>query len=1079
MGAGSSSMQWADGLTAAAPATAAASTKDGLPHLQTTVENQEHLYDLVRMLEQLCVTYPAEAKADFRKPLMWSSSLAPSIFASHATAGHWIVAGKGQRTTVASVAVRSDGQPLFYMESASGADAAATFSARVSSFDCLNRVLQVADEHKLTEMQAIVEANRDPFNNIFGINSDGGKGLVEAFDIYNNEADPRKREQYSRLYKLLLVLNSFDLQLTQSTLKTLHKEKILDIQKVAEELQMLQAFCGREDKFALSLIDWESDYTFSNGYKAPPWRQIYGEISYIRVQCRDREEFIVTASKRGFFINKGYSADDKGNEHLNYESASETYPTLVDLLRGNSPHFDARIDHQEYLYHRENVHGDASGTSAAAAEAGDHALEAGTADDADYGDDNLQASSKDRKAEKEAAAKRNAAAKKKSKNQAKPQHSTEPSLKWRALGLASEDAKSAGKSKLKKGSADKKGRAASSKDPKKRLYRTNSYDGEDYSDSDSAEVSSEEEQQEKRQDSSELPAEYYQIQKLVKYLRSGNQTATIIAICSLRDFDLTNEFNQIAIRDVGGLETLVNLLDTDDPKCKIGALKILKDISQNVQIRSAIADLDGTQPLVELLRDTDEELKCLAAETIAHCAKNARNRRAVRRYGGIRKLVRLLKAKAGTSEELVAISGALALATCSKSSKNKEAIQAAGSIPLLANLLESQNEKLLIPVVGILQECASDEQYRLAIRSSGMIRFLVENLSSNNQELQTHCASAIFKCAEDDETRTLVRQYNGLTPLVSLLDNVANKDLLVAATGAVWKCAQNLDNVAAFNKLNTIKKLVGLMENQPEDVLVNVVGALGACAQTPDGRQGIRESGGITPLVNLLTGTNQALLVNVTTAVGACALDGDSMAVIDRLDGVRLLWSLLKSPNPMVQASAAWAISPCIEHAKDAGEMVRSFVGGLELIVSLLKSDNAEVLASVCAAIANIAKDEENLAVITDHGVVPMLGKLTNTRNDKLRKHLAEAIARCCHWGNNRVAFGSAGAVAPLVKYLKSPDEEVHRSTARALHQLSMDPDNCITMHEHGVVQLLLGMVGSSDPALQEAAAGTIGNIRR
>lgn len=81
------------------------------------------------------------------------------------------------------------------------------------------------------------------------------------------------------------------------------------------------------------------------------------------------------------------------------------------------------------------------------------------------------------------------------------------------------------------------------------------------------------------------------------------------------------------------------------------------------------------------------------------------------------------------------------------------------------------------------------------------------------------------------------------------------------------------------------------------------------------------------------------------------------MAVIDRLDGVRLLWSLLKSANHMVQASAAWAISPCIEHAKDAGEMVRSFVGGLELIVSLLKSEYSEVLASVCAAIANIAKD--------------------------------------------------------------------------------------------------------------------------
>ncbi len=54
-------------------------------------------------------------------------------------------------------------------------------------------------------------------------------------------------------------------------------------------------------------------------------------------------------------------------------------------------------------------------------------------------------------------------------------------------------------------------------------------------------------------------------------------------------------------------------------------------------------------------------------------------------------------------------------------------------------------------------------------------------------------------------------------------------------------------------------------------------------------------------------------------------------------------------------------------------------MGGLELIVSLLKSNDIEVLGNVCAAIAEIAKDEENLAVITDHGVVPMLASLTNT----------------------------------------------------------------------------------------------------
>lgn len=59
--------------------------------------------------------------------------------------------------------------------------------------------------------------------------------------------------------------------------------------------------------------------------------------------------------------------------------------------------------------------------------------------------------------------------------------------------------------------------------------------------------------------------------------------------------------------------------------------------------------------------------------------------------------------------------------------------------------------------------------------------------------------------------------------------------------------------------------------------------------------------------------------------------------------------------------------------------MVRSLVGGLELIVTLLKSTNMEVLASICAAIAQIARDKENLAVLTDHGVVPLLASLTNT----------------------------------------------------------------------------------------------------
>lgn len=51
--------------------------------------------------------------------------------------------------------------------------------------------------------------------------------------------------------------------------------------------------------------------------------------------------------------------------------------------------------------------------------------------------------------------------------------------------------------------------------------------------------------------------------------QAGNQTATIVALACLKDHDLTTEINQMAIRDIGGLEVLINLLETDDFKCKV------------------------------------------------------------------------------------------------------------------------------------------------------------------------------------------------------------------------------------------------------------------------------------------------------------------------------------------------------------------------------------------------------------------------------------------------------------------------------------------------------------------------------
>ncbi|KAG3257413.1 armadillo repeat containing 4 [Ictidomys tridecemlineatus] len=1011
----------------------------GTGTLEITPLNEEILKEIIVFVEHFIYKYPQEAKFVFVEPLEWNTDLKPSAFQS----GYFF-----SETTVESQEVDKNGQPLLFLS---------VPKIKVRSFGQLACLLSIAKDTKLKEAQACIEGNRDPVVKILGSEFGEMKEDSIALNILNKIKADDDHENEIKM-KIAILLKELDLHLLNHTLKYISLQISLNPVTVKKDIELLQSFSGKGEKTVLESIEYTSDYEFSNGCRAPPWRQIHGEMCYVLVKPHDVEVLCITCSTEGVFLNGG-KTDDEGD--IDYERKSEVYKDLVTLLKEKSAIFSENMSKQEFTFNEEQK----------------NPIEEKQIKEKEAVSGKVITSS-DRPKKNEISFVKTHMAKR-----------LEPSLNWRTKV----DFK-IHKSSAKDSQEEKHGRLEKTRPSlshgKVQLHKTVDKTEETISES-SSESEEDEGQPDHRQEANaDLPSEYWQIQKLVKYLKGGNQTATVIALCSMKDFNLAQETCQLAIRDVGGLEVLINLLDTDEVKCKIGSLKILKEISHNPQIRRNIVDLGGLPIMVSILDSSYKSLKCLAAETIANVAKFKRARRAVRQHGGINKLVALLDCAQNSTEPAqsslyetrdveVARCGALALWSCSKSHSNKEAIRKAGGIPLLAQLLKTSHENMLIPVVGTLQECASEENYRAAIKAEKIIENLVKNLNSENEQLQEHCAMAIYQCAEDEETRDLVRLHGGLKPLANLLNNTKNKELLAAVTGAIWKCSISKENVIKFREYKAIETLVGLLTDQPEEVLVNVVGALGECCQEHENRVIVRRCGGIQPLVNLLVGINHALLVNVTKAVGACAVEPESMAIIDRLDGVRLLWSLLKNPHPDVKASAAWALCPCIENAKDAGEMVRSFVGGLELVVNLLKSDNKEVLASVCAAITNIAKDQENLAVITDHGVVPLLSKLANTNNDKLRRHLAEAVSRCCMWGRNRVAFGEHRAVAPLVRYLKSNDTNVHRATAQALYQLSEDADNCITMHENGAVKLLLDMVGSPDQELQEAAAGCISNIRR
>lgn len=114
----------------------------------------------------------------------------------------------------------------------------------------------------------------------------------------------------------------------------------------------------------LKSIRYSTSVEFSNGSRAPPWRQVLGDICYLLVVPLDGEELCITASTEGYFLNK-VSHDKKksiilfplfftqgmsSNGDIQYDRAGNVYSSLLALLKTKSTTFANNIIKQVFCY---------------------------------------------------------------------------------------------------------------------------------------------------------------------------------------------------------------------------------------------------------------------------------------------------------------------------------------------------------------------------------------------------------------------------------------------------------------------------------------------------------------------------------------------------------------------------------------------------------------------------------------------------------------------------------------------------------------------------------------------------------
>lgn len=511
------------------------------------------------------------------------------------------------------------------------------------------------------------------------------------------------------------------------------------------------------------------------------------------------------------------------------------------------------------------------------------------------------------------------------------------------------------------------------------------------------------------------------------------------------------------------------------------ALNLLAQISISPNVRRQLANDTAVQIFLEILNRNEARLNKPLFDILANSCHNTKFRELLIKRKGVNDLVLMIQ-KPDTAE-----AAAYVLWTLNRSYEATHEMEEQHLLIGIPSYFTMGPDK----IKDTFQLNLTRLLYSLAYYSPDLrtqmtqheIEFFCNGLGATNSlngELAAWSAKVftIYQITQEQQKIFINQQCDGPAKLIRILDSKDPKVILAGleCISIIGEILSIRDAICSGGILSRLTKLWKHENLEVKKLTLKVIGILTLNDQCA--RWTVKEQL-IPGLLEYLHNTDPDFVIYSAKAIGTCCSKKENLDQLMHLNGVRMLWSLMKSPYSGVQAAATKALVPFLKDPSSPA-IVRTFVDGLVFLVDLLKSNDPDVQASACMAISEIAKDKENLAVMTDLGLVELLSRLLVTKLDSVRKPLADAIGVSANYGNNRRKFGEEGAVDPLVSYLRPPsnNKNVHAATAKALKALSEDPENSNKLRHAGVVDNLLLMVESKEPDLQMAAAVAIRNIR-
>ncbi|CAB3976879.1 Armadillo repeat-containing 4 [Paramuricea clavata] len=545
----------------------------------------------------------------------------------------------------------------------------------------------------------------------------------------------------------------------------------------------------------------------------------------------------------------------------------------------------------------------------------------------------------------------------------------------------------------------------------------------------------------------------------------GNPTATVLALCALKKLEIQKPASNEIIRHLDGISLFLNILDTDNRRCR----------------------RNGIQQLVSILSEDDKVVVSLACDVLSLMAKHSNVRVVANKMNIVKKLMSVFKAcvkKALQGENLELFRSVCdALWSCCLSARDKDIKIISESLDVISRMMETLDEELVVPLLGIIEECASVEYFRGELEKENFIEKVISIMESKRTKVLS--VKILFKCSSDETSQKTLLKPNNIQEIMELFKQNCqgrNDELLTLLLGIIWRCSLNREFRKKFETHGVFPLLSNILKSDKSiQVKSAALGVLSELLWDEADTDSIGSSEMINLLIDFMSVTEPAILVNSARSLGVCARNNSWRKTILQLDGLRLLWSLLKSSDEEVMSSGAVALASVCAYPEESANAVRSIVGGIELLMTLLACmdlTKCKVLICLCEAAVSIAKDAENRSILIDYDLIPVLLRLSESENKILRYYVTCLISRCCESPKERSVFSRC--IPYLIEGLGHEyGEHVHCASICALNKLSRDFENCVFLRESSTTKILMNLLASSNERIQDAAAECLSNVRK